>query len=128
VRPWQHVADALDGYLRVAERALSGDASVARAWNFAPLDPGSLTVEQLAIALRRELRSDVPIVAEAAVEPHEAAMLALDASDAAAYLGWTPRRDVAAAIAATGAWFREFFGGAPAADLIEADLESRAPA
>jgi|HubBroStandDraft_1064217.scaffolds.fasta_scaffold05393_3 CDP-glucose 4,6-dehydratase len=128
VRPWQHVADALDGYLRVAERGLLGDTSVARAWNFAPLEPGSLTVEELAIALRRELHSDVPIVVESTVEPHETAVLTLDASDAAKYLGWTPRRDAAAAIAATGAWYREFFRGTPATELVEADLESRAPA
>src|SRR5215204_617618 len=36
VRPWQHVLDALDGYLTVAERLVAGDAAAATSWNFGP--------------------------------------------------------------------------------------------
>ena len=38
VRPWQHVLEALGGYLMIAERLFGGDASAATGWNFGPSD------------------------------------------------------------------------------------------
>jgi CDP-glucose 4,6-dehydratase len=121
-RPWQHVTDALCGYLTVAQRALAGDRSVGRAWNFAPVSSGALTVEAFARALLSELGSEIPIVVDGARAPHEAGTLLLDASDAVSKLGWRPRFDEAAAIAATGAWFRRFAAGESAAALTREQL------
>jgi CDP-glucose 4,6-dehydratase len=125
VRPWQHVVDALDGYLMVAERALAGDGSVARAWNFAPPGDDTLRVEALATLLRDELGSDVPIVVDHENNPHEAAALLLDATDARSLLGWAPRYDAAGAVVATGGWFRSFFDGVPATELVDAEIGAR---
>ena len=36
VRPWQHVLDALAGYLLLAERLAANPASFSTAWNFGP--------------------------------------------------------------------------------------------
>ena len=121
-RPWQHVSDALAGYLRLGERGLAGDRGVARAWNFGPLEPQSMSVGELAAGLLRALGSDIPVVVDDAPAPHEAATLDLDPADATALLGWRPRYDAAGAIAATGAWFRDFAAGADAATLIRAQL------
>ena len=38
VRPWQHVLEALGGYLRIGERLMSGERRFADAWNFGPAD------------------------------------------------------------------------------------------
>ena len=37
VRPWQHVLEALGGYLLIAERLLAGEREFANAWNFGVL-------------------------------------------------------------------------------------------
>jgi CDP-glucose 4,6-dehydratase len=121
-RPWQHVTDALAGYLLLGERGLAGDRGVARAWNFGPLDARSPSVAELAAALLRALGSDVPVVADGAPAPHEAATLDLDPSDAVTLLGWRPRYAAAGAIAATGAWFRGFAAGEDPRALTRAQL------
>ena len=51
IRPWQHVLEALGGYLVIAERLLDGDKQVATAFNFGPADddtqPVSWMVERM---------------------------------------------------------------------------------
>jgi CDP-glucose 4,6-dehydratase len=121
-RPWQHVTDALAGYMLLAERGLAGDRSVARAWNFGPCEGQSMPVGELAAALLRALGSDIPVLVDDTPAPHEAATLDLDPSDATTLLGWRPRHDAAAAIAATGAWFRGFAAGEDARALTRAQL------
>ena len=102
VRPWQHVLEALGGYLLIAERLLGGDRSVATAYNFGPSDddaqPVSFVVEQM---LRTWGASgwDQPDLGK---QPHEAALLRLDCSKARAELGWRPTLRLEQAL--TGWW------------------------
>ena len=55
VRPWQHVLDPLDGYLRLAERLVARRRRAATAWNFGPAEatraPVGWLVERVARAL-----------------------------------------------------------------------------
>ena len=44
VRPWQHVLEALGGYLLLGERLLAGERDLAQAWNFGPSDEDARTV------------------------------------------------------------------------------------
>ena len=55
IRPWQHVLEALSGYLMLAQHLCDSDgARFARSWNFGPADAGHLTVGSCR-ALRRSL-------------------------------------------------------------------------
>jgi CDP-glucose 4,6-dehydratase len=121
LRPWQHVLDALAGYLTVAERALTGDRTVGRAWNFGPLE-AALTVEEVTHRLLRALNSAIPIVVDAQAGPHEAAQLALDASDAVDLLQWRPRFDIDATIQATAAWYDAYAHRADIRALTRAQI------
>jgi CDP-glucose 4,6-dehydratase len=38
IRPWQHVLEALGGYILLTERLLAGEATRAEGWNFGPDD------------------------------------------------------------------------------------------
>jgi len=109
MRPWQHVLDPLAGYLRLAER-LHGSAEWAAAWNFGPADaqPVRWIVERV--------RERWPLAVEV-VDPGdavEAPALRLDASAARERLGWTPRMDASAAVAATVSWYDEVGAGSDA--------------
>jgi CDP-glucose 4,6-dehydratase len=109
VRPWQHVLDALSGYLALATRLLEGDgAAHAEAWNFGP-DPGPpVTVAALTERLLRAWPgggSWVPAPDPAA--PPEVAHLALDNAKAKARLGWSPVWTTDEAVEATAAWYGE---------------------
>ena len=53
IRPWQHVLDALSGYLLVGQRLLDGERDVADAWNFGPDDADARPVAWMADELLR---------------------------------------------------------------------------
>ncbi len=118
VRPWQHVLDPLAGYLRLAE-LLHGSAEWARAWNFGPDDAQSVrwVVERV--------RERWPVEIEVADpgDSVEAPELRLDASAARERLGWTPRLDVSAAVAATVSWYDEVRRGSDARAVTRRQIE-----
>jgi CDP-glucose 4,6-dehydratase len=114
VRPWQHVLDALQGYLRLGERLLSPHgARYARAWNLGPGAAGDATVADIAERLARAWGNGARVERAAdAANPHEAGLLRLDSSEAAARLGWAPRWSVEQALEHTVLWHRAWQRGA----------------
>ena len=122
VRPWQHVLDALHGYLLVAAGLLGSRGSeFAKAWNFGPLEtplPASAVVE-LAIAAwgagSWKARPDVDA-------PHEEPALRVDPGRAVNELGWKPRWGVATAVGRTIGWHRAVSKGTSARDACLADI------
>ncbi len=88
-RPWQHVLDALAGYLALAERLHTSGASYGGGWNFGPDESDVRSVRDVVNALSQHL----PLRAEFATEtlgPHEAASLRLDSAQARRRLNWHP--------------------------------------
>jgi len=122
VRPWQHVADALSGYVLIAERLLDGTGVASGAYNFGPPPGDRRSVADLARALIDGLGGGVGIeIVPRADGKEEAPTLALDPALAERELGWRQRYDVAAAAAATAAWYRAAGGGRD--DLTALTLE-----
>lgn len=97
VRPWQHVFEALGGYLLIAQRLMAGDRAIATAWNFGPAptdtQPVSWIVERM---IARWGRGSYALTDNAGL--HEANLLKLDCSKAHAELGWRPSFDLATTI------------------------------
>lgn len=113
VRPWQHVLEALGGYLLIAERLLAGDAETADAFNFGPPDDDARPVSWIA-ARMGEKWGDVPDPAPApfgGVAPHEARLLRLDCSKARAVLDWRPALPLADGIDWIVDWHKRVGGG-----------------
>jgi CDP-glucose 4,6-dehydratase len=105
VRPWQHVLEALGGYLLIAERLLAGDASFADAWNFGPSDDDARPVSWIVEHMRRAWGGGEP-VADIAPRPHEAGLLRLDCSKVRNALGWRPALALEQALEWVVAWHR----------------------
>jgi CDP-glucose 4,6-dehydratase len=146
VRPFQHVLDALGGYLLLGHRLLE-DAMFADCYNFGPLPGTELTVEEVARKFacawaEGELRGTpepdarheacvLPLDLREAPEPdarHEACVLRLDSSKAMQRLGWTPLLSSDEMIEQTVAWYRAATkSGADLAGLTlqQIDLYSR---
>ena len=122
VRPWQHVLEALSGYLRIAERLLDGDRTVATAYNFGPSDddarPVAWVVERLLAAWGAD-GWDQP----AGEQPHEAVLLRLDTSKARADLGWRPVLGLEPALGKVADWHRQVAGGGDARDISLTQLK-----
>ncbi len=120
-RPWQHVLEPLGGYLLLAER-LSGDGSLATAFNFGPQLEANRSVRELVEqALRHwpgrwEDQSD-------ALAPHEASLLHLVIDKAHHALGWAPRWDFTTTVERTVNWYRHLLTpGTTAVECCQTDL------
>jgi CDP-glucose 4,6-dehydratase len=100
VRPWQHVLDALSGYLTLGEALWWRPAEVSTSWNFGPPDEASWTVAAMADEAIRRLGYGAW---RAVTEPqrHEAPVLRLSAARARQRLGWRPALDTETAVAWT---------------------------
>jgi CDP-glucose 4,6-dehydratase len=111
-RPWQHVLEALSGYLWLAallsKPALgkSPPSRLAGAFNFGPDRESNRTVEQLVV----EILKHWPGKWENKAEPgavHEAGFLQLSTDKARAILGWSPVWDFPDTIEKTAVWYQK---------------------
>ena len=107
-RPWQHVLALAQAYLMLLAGLVSDTpARYARSWNFGPCDDREYSVEDILEMMcdhwtRPMLRfMDEPLP--------EAQNLAIDSSAARRELGWLPPWDTPRAIAATAAWYRDYY-------------------
>lgn len=109
VRPWQHVLEALRGYLLLGRALVDRGEPIAQAWNFGPTDEASLTVGDLV----RRLHDLWPAIRTTTVpDPaggHEADHLTLDCRRAAQDLGWTPLLDLSETLEWTVQWYRDYY-------------------
>jgi CDP-glucose 4,6-dehydratase len=121
VRPWQHVLEALRGYLMIAERLASGDAPAATAWNFGPsaddTQPVGWIVERMI-----ESWGAGEFVLEDSAQPHEANLLMLDCSKARSALGWRPALTLPMALERVVSWHRAVHGGTDARAITREQL------
>lgn len=113
-RPWQHVLEPVRGYLSLTQALFTDPGRFSGAWNFGPhagdARPVAWIVERLAQAWGPSAHWEVLD----GDHPHEAQMLKLDWSKAAAELGWEPVLRLSDALAMTLDWYRSVFHGADA--------------
>lgn len=102
IRPWQHVLDALWGYILIGEKILTGE-KIATSYNFGPRDNSKLTVQSVAEILIKKSGSIIKVKIEPGNYP-EAQTLLLDSTRAMVELLWDPKLSSDAAIA----WTCEF--------------------
>ncbi len=115
VRPWQHVLEALGGYIRIAERLLVGERRFADAWNFGPSDDDAQPVRWIVERMRAAWADGAAApVLDSTPRPHEAGLLRLDSSRARAALGWRPALTLGEAIDWIVAWHKSVGDGADA--------------
>lgn len=91
IRPWQHVLEALAGYLVLAEKLWENGGRYAEAWNFGPDDGDAKEVLWIVEWLCERWPDSRGYFLDATdEEAHEANYLRLDSSKARTKLGWYP--------------------------------------
>ena len=116
VRPWQHVMEALGGYLLIAERLLEGRDDFASSWNFGPPEEDAKPVAWIVDRMLDMWGAggwDRPN----GIQPHEATLLKLDCSKARAALGWRPRFSLEKALEKVVEWHKGVAAGEDAREL-----------
>ncbi len=105
VRPWQHVLDALSGYLTLGEKLYGDKARYGQAWNFGPETEDEHTVVEMVGAFSRLWNTPVRCEIVSEPQPHEAATLRVDSERARRLLGWRPQLSTEEALAWTVEWY-----------------------
>ncbi len=104
VRPWQHVLDALGGYLLLAQGLADDPVRFSGAWNFGPIEDGWSVAEVADTVMRwlggRWAEAPKPVDAEAPI-------LRISPARAVRELGWRPALDTARALEWTIEDYRE---------------------
>jgi len=123
VRPWQHVLDAVAGYLRLGDGLLIDPMANAEAWNFGPPSEVVATVGEVVamlVARWRALGEDG--VCDPVHEAHdpvpERSFLTLVSAKARSRLGWSQLLDLQATIDWTADWYHSV-GAISSGDAVE---------
>lgn len=109
VRPWQHVLEALSGYMLLAQRLTEDPAAYAQGWNFGPEPEGVASVEELVgemnrYAAERGKKTGV-LYEKGKIQPREAGILLLDITKASQKLGWKPVLTLSQCVRMTMDWY-----------------------
>ena len=119
IRPWQHVLDALGGYLQLAERLCAEDGgNFARAWNFGPAAADHLTAQQVAERCVKLWGESASIEFTGNNFQQETQSLRLDATQARELLNWHPVWSADEALRHTLSWYRQWRDAPTDAHLI----------
>ena len=123
VRPWQHVIEPLFGYLELGIKLNTDPIKYGQAFNFGPDTSDALSVEEM---VKRSIKnwgsgSYKPVVD--VNSPHEAGLLKLDISKALNELNWKPVFDAHTAIERTINWYKCYYKGIDAIELMQLDIE-----
>ncbi len=108
-RPWQHVLEALSGYLLIGQKLLEGKKEFAQAWNFGPSNENNKSVEEV-IKISQKYWGKIQFeVQKDENQPYEANLLRLDCTKAHIKLNWKPVWNSDKTFKRTIKWYKNFY-------------------
>lgn len=120
VRPWQHVLDCLNGYLLLVDSMVkSGQGGE---WNFGPGPENFIPVGELADLAADIFGPGAIWTTDGSIQPHEANLLALDASKANAQLAWRDKLDFDSSVRWTVDWQKAVSSGKSAREITSRQI------
>ncbi|MFA5842582.1 MAG: CDP-glucose 4,6-dehydratase [Candidatus Gracilibacteria bacterium] len=108
-RPWQHVLDALHGYLLLAQHLYEKGRAFSGGWNFGADDEDQKTVQWVVENLLSLWGSPESWQKDPVPPLHEAPFLALNCSKAKEKLEWSPLWKPEVALEESITWYKAFF-------------------
>ena len=109
IRPWQHVIDVVNGYLKLAIYNANKE-DVFDSFNFGPQEENEIDVETLTSKFISNWDSCNPsIVIDKSENLPESKILRLDSSKAYNVLNWKPLMDIDTTVKETAVWYKNFF-------------------
>jgi len=124
VRPWQHVLDALSGYLLLAENLWLHPEEHSEAWNFGPDESEMVTVRAVLEKVRELWGPGIQDRLAHGGLPQEAQTLRLDCTKARTRLGWKPQWNLDSALEATLQWYKAYQSHQDMREVTESQIRS----
>ena len=118
-RPWQHVLEPLNGYLKLA-LAIERETDLQGGWNFGPEIKDVASVKDIVETTLK--LGFVTKVEYTAPKFHEAKFLQLN-NTKAKHLNWSPVWSAQESIELTLKWYKGYYEGVSATELIDNDLK-----
>lgn len=107
IRPWEHVLEALSGYLLLGEKMTSDPIQYSEAWNFGPSLESIICVKEVVNTLVKKYGEGKTIDLSNNTL-HEDNLLKLDISKAIFKLGWKPTLNIEEALDFTVSWYKSY--------------------
>jgi CDP-glucose 4,6-dehydratase len=104
IRPWQHVLDCLNGYLKLVDAQLL--KGVQGEWNFGPASNSEKTVSEMIRLLGLSWGKNLNIEFEDP-ENMEAGLLLLNSAYSRIELGWTEKLEIEETLNWTSLWYKD---------------------
>lgn len=123
IRPWQHVFEALHGYLLLLESMTKEPQHFSQAWNFGPEDKDAKDVAWIVENFISGWGNANWQVERYVDNLHEAHILRLDCSKARHELNWKPVVDLEVALKWIANWYRCYYDGGNVVSLSHQQLE-----
>ena len=108
-RPWQHVLEPINGYLRLAAELTINTKINCESFNFGPIEPESYTVENLVSELSVYFEGSNWSTESDNNNLHEANLLSLDCEKALKLLNYKSKLDFKLTSEWTSKWYDSFY-------------------
>jgi CDP-glucose 4,6-dehydratase len=108
VRPWQHVLEALGGYLLLSAKLNDEPEKYAQSWNFGPGLEGLKNVQSLVEKLIESYGEGSWVSLQKEKTLYESGILALDISKAYVELNWKPLLSFSETVDWTVQWYKAY--------------------
>ena len=122
VRPYLHVLDTLFVYLKILQKQYE-DISFAGAYNIGPNETDCATNGQLVDYFCKAWGDSANWKHIPTDNPHESTLLKLDCSKIKKVLNWTPHWDIEKSVWETVSWYKAYFTGEMANDVMVSQIE-----
>ena len=120
VRPWQHVLDCLNGYLTLVDKMLNNN--VTGEWNIGPDERSFKDVKTVADYLKNRWGQGASWTTDEKENPHEAELLALDATKAETQLNWRNKLSFEETLDWTLDWYKAVEAGINPLEQTQAQI------
>lgn len=121
IRPYQHVFEALSGYLLIAQKQYK-DKSFEGCYNIGPNDEGCVTTEKLVELFCNSWENTRWVNKSEKNSSHEASFLKLDCSKIKNKIGWNPKISIDEAINLTVEWSKAYYFDQSIDELTESEI------
>lgn len=109
IRPWQHVLELCEGYLKLGSCLLASKTAFAQAFNFGPNSFEFLNVRELTELILEKWGCPNHPVEVVASPLRETQVLRLDIAKSLSLLPWRPRLSGHEAATWTAAWYKQYY-------------------
>lgn len=108
VRPWQHVFDAINGYLLLIEKIFKYPNQFSQAWNFGP-NKNNIRVDEIVKKSIKISKSQSKLIINKKNKNHETNKLNLNSKKAKRDLNWESKININDSLKLTIEWYECFF-------------------